>query len=171
MKKNLSFVTATEAGILVAVKTKLSRTDLDKVENNTERVKKLLEDVHAVIVFFEPEITNDFNFCIGSYSSGEVSTEAIRTEEENMVSAMDQLKDWLKTVPVVEPAEQENNSMTKFKIAVDAAFKTLNKHFPDCGFCIIGANPEDKSIAIIGDISPRIAGLALLNHSIADENS
>lgn len=170
MKKNLSFVTATEAGILVAVKTRLSRDDLDKVENNVERVKKMLEDAHATIVFFEPEVANNFNFCIGSYSSGEVSTEAIRAEEGKMVTIMDHLKDWLKTVPAVEPEEQENKPKTEFDIGVDAAFETLKKHFPNSGFCIIGINPEDERVAMVGNIKREMAALMLLRNEIAHED-
>lgn len=171
MKKNLSFITATEAGVLVAVKTKLSRDDLDKVENNVERVKKLLEDIHAVIVFLEPEIANDFNFCIGSYSSGEVSTEAIRLEEEKIMYEMDQLKDWLKTVPAAEPAKKENKPTTELEIAVDAAFETLKKRFPDCGFGIIGLNPENKSGAMAGNINPKAVVHMFLLKDVIDENS
>lgn len=169
MKKNLSFVTATEAGVLIAVKTRLSKTDLDKAENNRERVEKLLKGVHAVIVFLEPEIANDFNFCIGSYSSGEVSTEAIRAEEEKMISAMNQLKEWLKTVPAVESAEKKQPT-TEFEIAVDAAFETLKKHFPDCGFCIVGVNPEDKRAAIVGNINPKIAVAMLIHEANTHED-
>lgn len=171
MKKNLSFITATEAGVLVAVKTKLSRDDLDKVENNVERVKKLLEDIHAVIVFLEPEIANDFNFCIGSYSSGEVSTEAIRLEEEKIMYEMDQLKDWLKTVPAAEPAKKENKPTTELEIAVDAAFETLKKHFPDCGFFIMGLNPETESCPIVGNIDTTAIVHTLFLNKFIDENS
>lgn len=168
MKKNLVFVTATKAGILVGVKTKLSGEELAKVKQNEERVNKLLEDVHAVIVFIEPSV-DDFNFAIGSYSSGEVSTEAIQVEASNMKSAMDQLKDWLKTVPAAEPAKEEKPT-TEFEIAVDAAFKTLKKHFPDCGFGIIGLNPENKSGAMAGNINAKAVIHMFLLKDIIDEN-
>lgn len=114
MKKDLTFITATEVGILVGVKTTLSGKDLEKIKCNEERVNKLLKDVHAEIIQKEYNM-DGFNFCIGSLSSGEVSIGTIHIECLNLTSAMEQLKDWLETVPEIEekkdlePAQNESN--------------------------------------------------------------
>lgn len=112
MKKNMVFVTTTKIGILVAVKTKFSAKDLAKVQNNKERVSKLLTDVHAEIIDIRED--SNYNFCIGSYSSGEVSLEALQAEQSNLISAMDQFKDWLKTLPE-EDIEELNEEVEEIK--------------------------------------------------------
>lgn len=172
MKKNLVFITATEAGILVGVKTKLSEKDLKKIEHNEERVNNLLKDVHAEII--QKNYSMDgFNFCIGSLSSGEVSIEALHVECSNMMSAMEQFKGWLKTVPEVEekkdlePTQDEKERPTED--IMDSVCEGILKERPECAYLVMIADPNSHEMHMRGNINKKIAAMLLYSHYLEDE--
>ena len=70
----------------------------------------------------------------------------------------------------LEPAKHENKPTTEFDIAVDAAFETLKKHFPNSGFCIVGINPEDERVAMVGNINSKTAALMLLRNDAHEDD-
>ena len=171
MKKNMVYMTATENGILVAVKTKLSNTEMTKIRCNEERVNNVLEDINAELIFCEPN-SKDYNFSIGSYSNGEVSMEDIRIEVSKMMNGMDEFKDWLKTVEEEPENRTDNEEMdTEMGNAIEKTYDYLIEKFPNCGFCIIGVDTEHHTMPMVGNIDRFTVGKLLTLSIIADAHS
>lgn len=154
MKKNEIRFVATENGINCEGNVVLSQADIKKVENMLDRVQNAAKDCGASLSLSPVGIQLGFEVALSC------DTKCINEADARMKCIIEEMREFIANL---EPAKHENKPTTEFDIAVDAAFETLTKHFPDCGFCIVGLNPEDERAAIVGNIDPNIAAVMLMH--------
>ena len=162
MKKNEIRFIATENGINCEGNITLSPADKIKVDNKMEQVQNAAKECGATLSLLPAGIQLGFNVALSC------DTKCINEADARMKCIIEQMREFISKL---EPAKHENKPTTEFNIAVNTAFETLRKRFPDCCVCIVGANQGDKSIAMVGNIKPEKAALALLlRNKIAHED-
>lgn len=161
MKKNYIRFFATENGINCEGNIVLSQADKNKVEEMFDRVQTAAKDCGATLSLSPVGIQLGFEVAC----SCEIDT--VHEAAARMKCIIEQMREFIANL---EPAKHENKPTTEFDIGVDAAFETLKKHFPNSGFCIIGINPEDERVAMVGNIKREMAALMLLRNEIAHED-
>lgn len=158
MKKNeIRFVS--QNGINCEGNVTLSPADRKKAEEMFNRVQAAAKDCGATLSLTPVGIQLGFEVALSC------DTKCINEADARMKCIIEEMREFISNL---EPTKHENKETTGFHIAVEAAFETLDKHFPNSGFCIIGINPEDNHVAILGNINPEMAALMLLRNKIAN---
>lgn len=161
MKKNEIRFISTENGINCEGNVTLSQSDRKKAEEMFDKVQAAAKDCGATLSLTPVGIQLGFEVALSC------DTRCINEADARMKCIIEQMREFIANL---EPAKHENKPTTEFDIAVDAAFETLKKHFPNSGFCIIGINPEDERVAMVGNIKREMAALMLLRKEIDHED-
>lgn len=161
MKKNEIRFISTESGINCEGNVTLSPADRKKAEETFDKVQAAAKNCGATLSLSPVGIQLGFEVALSC------DTKCINEADARMKCIIEEMREFISNL---EPAKHENKPTTEFDIAVDAAFETLNKHFPNSGFCIVGVNPEDERVAMVRNINREMTALMLLQNDAHEDD-